>query len=235
MPVFLTVIQVEVLCEEQTADDMSLSDIAEAIDSGDSSGAVTVLSSRALSNAEARVATLAQGSDPSFFSVLRDEDEEEGADAGATLEGPFDLPVYFPVSTTYDGSEGPLFAKLVLNQAFLENLGRLESVCSLHELAEARISGGPDNWGSGTEELRLQMPELVVSSGNFWFRDHPKDTKYEIETGPHPIEALRAVFAERAFANNASPLFLGASPADLQQSVDETEASGGEPLSDVQR
>lgn len=234
MPVYRTVFQVEVLSEEEGISSLSLSQIAEEILDGGSSGSTSVLSTRELSNVEARVATLAQGSDPSFFSALREEDDDDASVAAAAASDGFELPVYFPVSATDEHGSSPMYAKLVVKQAFLETLARLEAVCSLHGLNEARVDDAPDSWGPNTEELRLQLPELVVSSGSFWFRDHPKHTNYEIETPPHPVDALSKLFGDRALAGDSTPAYLGPSPDDLQQCVEDADGETDAP-SDAQR
>ena len=69
---FRTVVEVEVLSEDVTAEGYSLETIAGEIQLGDWSGRVTFKSAEALTSKQAAEALQAQGSDPEFFSLDRE-------------------------------------------------------------------------------------------------------------------------------------------------------------------
>lgn len=130
---------------------------------------------------------------------------------------------------TVDGEDGPSYASFRVNQAFIDRIAAVSTVCRQHNLTEARVSNGP-NWGpAGVEEaLRLLCAELVVlADGSFWFTDAPRDSDGAIEAqavelsnlqsafdaasdndvvvlGNCDVEALRAMYAEDHEAEGAT-------------------------------
>lgn len=66
---FRTVYQVEVLSEDTPADNLSISEIAEAVTDGDCSGDLTVVSVEEKTGPEIVQLLLAQGSAPEFFGL----------------------------------------------------------------------------------------------------------------------------------------------------------------------
>ena len=86
-------------------------------------------------------------------------------------------------STSEYGGDGPSYAKVIVSNQFLARLLRLAKMCETESFSEIRIQDEPDVWGGcDQEELRLQSPELVVTSTSFWFTASPKHSNHLIET-----------------------------------------------------
>jgi hypothetical protein len=78
--------------------------------------------------------------------------------------------------------DGPSFAKIEVDDAFIERLRKLQSICEQYNFSEVRVYASPEMWGpNGIEdELRLQCAELVVSMRSFYFTNYPKYGNYAI-------------------------------------------------------
>lgn len=89
-----------------------------------------------------------------------------------------------------DHVAGPMYAEFELDSCFLQRLVELRRLCEVHDLTEVRVADGPD-WQRGTEDRRLQCPELVVTAdGAMYFEDRPKHTSYVIQTRALDIDEL---------------------------------------------
>ena len=77
---YRTRITVEVLSENILSSDMSLADIDYAITDGDCSGEVTWGDPEELDADQMAAALIAQNSDPGFFSLDEDEEDDEDGD-----------------------------------------------------------------------------------------------------------------------------------------------------------
>jgi len=113
--------------------------------------------------------------------------------------------VFVGAFITGEFGDGPSFAKIVVTEAFIEQLERLTSLCEENRLSEARVTQGPDLWGGCDEQaMRLQCPELVVSMGSFWFCDRPKHMDYEFQTRGQQTRQ----FIDLALSEGDDPVFV---------------------------
>jgi hypothetical protein len=87
---FKTLYTVTVLSEHDPLGEVSIEDIAHAINDGDHIGQVLESHTEELSSDEMRDALIEVGNDGSFFSSLNDEDEEESEVPTALEKGPGD-------------------------------------------------------------------------------------------------------------------------------------------------
>lgn len=128
---------------------------------------------------------------------------------------------------------GPAYAKLVVGSRFVAQLNRLSNLCEKEALSEVHISYGPDMWGpDGIEEqMRMACPRLVVSRTGFYFAGQGKYMEGHIET---PRLELKEFF--EALANANGPIYLGADPAGLEQTVlEDAPDDEGEPEAEAFR
>jgi hypothetical protein len=104
---------------------------------------------------------------------------------------------------------GPRYAKVVIDDAFIKDVKFLSDLINTHDLSEIRRWISPDAWGPKDieDDLRLQGGELVVvRGGTFWFSDSPKNTNYTVETRQVSIEdILKGIEAgERVFGEESN-------------------------------
>lgn len=89
--------------------------------------------------------------------------------------------------------DGPLYAIVTVNQAFLDRLQRLHRLCVDEKLESASISAWPDEW-NGDDELHFRGDSMHVwSDGRFWFSTRPKHAEYQCECRGVDIEQLCAI------------------------------------------
>lgn len=121
-------------------------------------------------------------------------------------------------STSEYGGEGPSYAKIVVDEAFVLRLLRLSNLCKKDGLSEARTCDGPALWGGCDEDaMRLTCAELVVSGTQFWFTDSPKHANYVIETDGHQISKL----IQEALSGEGDVFLAGHDVEQLRQLVEE--------------
>ena len=142
--------------------------------------------------------------------------------------------LYIDAYANSDTGDSPVYARVMLDPSFIDELDRLQGLCVSHGLSEVRVTGSPDRWGSSQEEESwfLRLPELVVSATGFRFVDHPRDANHSIETRSQDIDALRDLVAAKTKIHDLTPVFLGADPAQLKATVAEFESGSPSPDDD---
>lgn len=88
--------------------------------------------------------------------------------------------------------DGPLWAKVRVDDAFLANLNRLHSICRVNKLESVTIGDGPDEWDM-ENDLLLRGDSLVVWGDDFWFTSRPKHADYSVESRAIDVTALAQV------------------------------------------
>lgn len=113
--------------------------------------------------------------------------------------------------------EGPLYARLEVTPDFISSLRKLRALCSEHGLSQARVTAAPQEWGPpGIEDgMRLEAPELVVTSHLFWFTDVPKHLPFHIETAFEVIDRFIDIVS-----GPGEPIYLGVDPEELADEND---------------
>lgn len=85
--------------------------------------------------------------------------------------------------------DGPTWARIVVDNAFLQELAKLRQAAKASGASEIRSWAEPDAW-DGEHHLTYTEAELVVSGGAFWFTCGIKHCDYRIETRGMDIEQL---------------------------------------------
>lgn len=142
--------------------------------------------------------------------------------------------VFVKAFCTGDFGEGPSFAKMTVDEAFLDQLESLRGLCEEEGLSEVRVTSGPTMWGGCDENaLRLQCPEMVVSCNSFWFNDQPKHVDYEIQTRAQTI----GQFVQNVLAGDDTLFIDGVeediAALDADGILDDDDDDGHEPLTNT--
>lgn len=142
-----------------------------------------------------------------------------GTEAPAPAEAAWTRTVYVEARPCDDFGEGPGFARWDVTPAFIAQVLSLQALCVERKLTEVRVTGGPDVWGpvNVADELRLTMPELVVTPSMFWFSDQPKHRNYAVETRGQSIDSFL-----RDVSGAGEPVYLDIDPSEIE---DENAAS----------
>jgi hypothetical protein len=124
--------------------------------------------------------------------------------------------VVFEAYAVSDYGDGPAWARLAVDAAFLRRLEHLAALLQAHRLTAVATYDAPDAWDM-EGELRLRSAELVVSGDAFWFEARPKHADYYVETRAVPVREFIATVSEALRASEASePLVFGSDPAGLK-------------------
>jgi len=126
--------------------------------------------------------------------------------------------VYMEVYACDDYGNGPSFAELEATPQFCAYLDHLAALCISQQLSEVRVLMGPDAWGPGDieDDLRVTMPELVVTRTSFWFRDRQKHASYHVETRAIEINSFCKAVHNHV---GTEPLYFGSSIEWLKESI----------------
>ena len=111
--------------------------------------------------------------------------------------------VVLQAHATCDDANAPQYCAFQVDDAFIERITALTSLCQQHELSQVNITCHPELWGPvGTEEeSRLQCGELIVThSGQFWFSDSPKNSNGFFESEPINVAGLKSLLAASNFS-----------------------------------
>lgn len=88
--------------------------------------------------------------------------------------------------------DGPSYAEIIVDQAFIERLVRLSRVCFDNDLESVTVANAPDKWDND-DDLRLQGSSLQVWGDNFWFEAYPKHSDYKVETRGMSVTMLKNI------------------------------------------
>jgi len=116
--------------------------------------------------------------------------------------------------------DGPLFAKVEADQAFLDRITRLQKIVKEHHLSEVRQYSGDHEWEAGdvADDLRLVNDELVVCHDAFWFVADVKHADYHVETRAQDIETfIKSILAHEG----DEPMYFGNDIKELQDMVED--------------
>lgn len=89
--------------------------------------------------------------------------------------------------------DGPGYAVVTVDQAFVDQLERLLDVCKTYHLDSACVLLGPDSWGN-EDSLCLENETLAIwLDGKFWFNARPRNSDYLVESRGIDIADLRRI------------------------------------------
>jgi len=112
--------------------------------------------------------------------------------------------------------DGPRYAKMCINQTFIDRLQRMEKMRVENDLSECRSYDAPEEWGVA-EGLSLVNDELVVRGNGFWFVADPKNASYHVESRSLDIPDLIS-----AFNSDDSVLYFGSDVDGLKDLVEDS-------------
>lgn len=117
--------------------------------------------------------------------------------------------VYLEAYACDDNGDGPRWARLSVDAAFLARVSYLAALVEAHRLASVNTYDAPEAW-DGEAELRLRNHALVVSGGDFWFEAHPKHATYHVETRMVDVREFVATVGEALERGGTDPvLYFG--------------------------
>ena len=168
-------------------------------------------------------------------SILNETYEEGDAfrSKAPTIDQPFDLVIdAYAVS---EFGDGPAYAELAVDQAFIDRLVRLCRLGQENDLESVTVAAAPDRWDN-QEELRIRGDSLRVFGGAFWFEAHPKHADYGVETRSIGIDALLTIAAagpnmspaDECFRWSNGRLYYAGDPRLLTDLIDLVESAGAE-------
>ena len=115
------------------------------------------------------------------------------------IDKEFDL--YLSAASTSEYGDGPSWAKVTVNQEFVNQIFEMLAVIKLAKLSGAERYVYPDEW-ENEDEYRLIDNCLHVSPhGDFWFTSYPKHSDYNIETRGLDMMRLSKAIASSEDAN----------------------------------
>lgn len=82
----------------------------------------------------------------------------------------------------------PEFAIQELDNAFIQQVLRLQKLCVEHDLNECHAAARP--YWDGEEDIRVETSEIVVTRNSFWFVLSPKYVNYIVLTSAIPVEFI---------------------------------------------
>jgi hypothetical protein len=91
------------------------------------------------------------------------------------------ISLFVDAYSTNEWADAPAWAHIQLDEAFIERLQRLQSLCQEHKLARLATYDCVQAWDM-ENELRLGEDTLVVSEQDFWFEVYPKHSDSLIES-----------------------------------------------------
>lgn len=96
-----------------------------------------------------------------------------------TLDKPVTL--YINAYACDEWADGPSWAKVRIDQAFIDAVLELQALCEDKGLDHVSKDWCPEAWDDD-DNLRLQGDELVVCRHSWWFTARPKHADYSCET-----------------------------------------------------
>lgn len=142
--------------------------------------------------------------------------------APCVLEGvPLGTTLWLECVVCAEFGEGPEWANVSLDAAFLAKLCQLRELCVAHGLSHVAVDQAPTDWkdyaGYGSY-YNMRDWQLYVTGSRFWFRGTPKHCRYAVETRAVDIAALEALLragegGSEAFAWIGSALYHDSSAA----------------------
>lgn len=129
--------------------------------------------------------------------LKREERDAAGTQQLHRLVTPVTL--YVGAFSTSEFGDGADWAKVTVDQEFLDTVLRLQQTCKDSGLDHTAIGFTPDYWQEDdTDPLRIQDEDLYVGKRSWWFRGVPKHCSYAVETRAVDIEdLLQALFARK--------------------------------------
>jgi hypothetical protein len=104
---------------------------------------------------------------------------KRGQQVALTLERP--LTLYVEAFACDEYGESPTWAKLTINQEFVDALLRLQGVCKSNNLHMVSEYWPVDAW-QDDDNYRMRGETLEVTDGNWWIKAYPKHVDYNCET-----------------------------------------------------
>jgi len=176
-----------------------------------------------------------ESANESLNDAIANETYEEG-DAfrsGAPVVGrPFMLIVDAYAISEF--GDGPAFAEITVDQAFVDRVIRLRRVCKENDLESVSVWSYPDRWDN--EDLKVRDESLRVYHGeSWWFEGHPKHADYNVETRAIEIDDLLKVIEagpggtvpHSRFRWSNGTLYYASDPGLLTDLIDMVDAPAG--------
>ena len=131
---------------------------------------------------------------------------------------------YFEAYAAHSHGEGPGFACLTPDAAFLTRLRTAVRQCDNLGLNSVSIDRAPDSWGPDeiANDLQLVDSELIVTGEVFWFQANVKNAGYHVETRAQSVEDFCRAVESTGLGN----LFFGEND-DLESEVLDALGTGG--------
>lgn len=124
-----------------------------------------------------------------------------------------ELNLYLNAYACSEWGAGPSWAKIGINQAFLNYLRSKHQAVLAAKASELTDHGEPDAWDDA--DVRLVMGELVVSSdGSFFYQAREKHADYRVETCSIQLETLEKM-VKQALAEGVDYVLYHATDVDL--------------------
>jgi hypothetical protein len=112
--------------------------------------------------------------------------------------------VYFDVHARSSCGEGPQFCWTDINQAWVNRVWQLRTLCKETNVAEIDDDFDMPDWMDSFGTYRIRSDGLTVTQSQFWFHGQPKHADYRVETDPLDLDALLA----HVQATTAKELYL---------------------------
>ncbi len=91
------------------------------------------------------------------------------------------LTLYVEAFSCDEWAEGPSWAKVTIDQQFVDTVLELQALCTSQKLDQVSRSWFVEKWGDDGQ-LRLQGEDLQVGPRSWWIRARPKHADYDCET-----------------------------------------------------
>ncbi|KWT98280.1 hypothetical protein APY03_0415 [Variovorax sp. WDL1] len=118
------------------------------------------------------------------------------AQASFKMDNPVTL--YLSAFACDEFGEAPRWAKVTLDQAFMDQLLAMRTRCIEQNLDLQATSAEPEAWQEdGMFPRRVSGTAVYVNKGGWWFQGYPKHCNYAIETRMVEIETLLTVLKTR--------------------------------------
>lgn len=135
---------------------------------------------------------------PSLAAAICNKTYAEGGafrEVAPQIDAPFEFAV--EAHSSNEWVNGPDYAVLTIDQAFIDLLTRLRRACKDNGLESVNATYYPKAWDR-EEALRIQGDSLrVTRSGSFWFEGHPKHCDWGVETKCLEIDDLLKIVEDR--------------------------------------
>lgn len=152
-------------------------------------GTKTVSQSKSL---EALAKTLGYADWNTLSGMLKRDTKEKAvvpAIARLLVGKPFDL--YWEAYACSDLGESPGWAKVAVDQAFLDQVLATQALCVDKKLDHIALDFNAE-WDD-VQDLQIRDTQLIVTEYSFWLRASPRYANYHVETRSIEIEYLRGV------------------------------------------